>query len=323
MTLLQQNKKSILKFTLSLTLSLIFVYLTVSKVNINESIHSLEKINYFFLIPAIFVHMVGFFIRTRKWQILVEQIKVVKYFELYKILVIGFMFNNILPFRLGEFIRCHLLGKDLQISRSGVLGTIFIEKLSDAIALILIILLFSILFVQTGNLSQNLPMVALVIIILIIIMIFSIVYEKKIIQLLEKLQSHFKIRFIFNLLTSFISGLKTVKSPSTLFKIGLYSLLIWIFEAIPYYIISLAFNFNLNFLQLLLVCSIVNLGLLIPSSPGYIGTFHFFCVLVLVALGISQNTALSFAIIIHLVLFIPITLIGITFFLRRKKDITT
>ena len=316
----QFQAKSLLKFLLSILISILFLYLTISKVDFRETLKSFSDFNYFLIVPAIGLHMIAFFLRSVKWKVLVDNLKKVSLGYVYSITVIGFMFNNVLPFRIGEIARSHILGRDQNISRTSVLGTIFLEKVSDAAALLLLIVILGLSLSKSITILQNSFLIIFILIILIVIVCTAIVFEKKILLILEGLSLKVKrFSIISRLMKSFITGLSSIKSPSTLFKLAILSLIIWCMEALPYYVITLGFNFNLNFLQILFVCSIVNIGLLIPSSPGYIGTFHFFCVLALGAFGISANPALSYAIITHLILWLPITLVGLAFFIARRK----
>jgi len=76
---------------------------------------------------------------------------------------------------------------------------------------------------------------------------------------------------------------------------------------------SYAFKFNLSILDSLLVISIINFGIILPSSPGYIGTFEYFCVQSLFLFEISQEQAIAFAILFHAVQFIIMSVLGILY----------
>lgn len=64
------------------------------------------------------------------------------------------------------------------------------------------------------------------------------------------------------------------------------------------------------------VLGIVNLGILIPSSPGYVGVFHSCVVLSLGIFGVPTGEALAYAIVIHLAQYLPVTLIGLGIFAK-------
>ena len=75
----------------------------------------------------------------------------------------------------------------------------------------------------------------------------------------------------------------------------------------------------------MLIVVIVNIGILIPSAPGYIGAFEFFSISALAIFAVEKSIALSYAIVLHAVLFVPITLIGVFYFWKENlhlSDIT-
>lgn len=77
-----------------------------------------------------------------------------------------------------------------------------------------------------------------------------------------------------------------------------------------------AFGLELGYPVALLVVGTVNLAGLIPASPGQVGVYEFFASAVLTAVGIAQNTALAYAIVVHIVIWLPVTLVGFFFLVQ-------
>ena len=67
-------------------------------------------------------------------------IKTINVRTLFPIVVIGYMANNILPFRLGELVRAYYLKNKEEVSTATALSTIFIERIMDGLALIVILI---------------------------------------------------------------------------------------------------------------------------------------------------------------------------------------
>jgi uncharacterized membrane protein YbhN (UPF0104 family) len=57
-------------------------------------------------------------------------------------------------------------------------------------------------------------------------------------------------------------------------------------------------------------------GISLPSAPGRIGIFEYSCILALSIFGIRQAQALSYGILLHAVVLLPTTLLGLLAFLR-------
>ena len=57
-------------------------------------------------------------------------------------------------------------------------------------------------------------------------------------------------------------------------------------------------------------CATGTLATLIPSSPGYVGTFDYFAILGMMAYGAGRAISTAFAMLVHLLLWLPVTLAG-------------
>jgi uncharacterized membrane protein YbhN (UPF0104 family) len=77
-----------------------------------------------------------------------------------------------------------------------------------------------------------------------------------------------------------------------------------------------AFGLELGYPVALLVVGTVNLAGLIPASPGQVGVYEFFASSVMEAVGVAQDRALAYAIVVHIVIWLPVTLAGFAFLVR-------
>ncbi len=73
--------------------------------------------------------------------------------------------------------------------------------------------------------------------------------------------------------------------------------------------------------------SFTNLGILVPSTPGYVGVYHAACqtALMAVSLGtghtLDPNTAISYAVLVHFVFFVIVTFWGIIAMARYSFEL--
>jgi uncharacterized membrane protein YbhN (UPF0104 family) len=89
------------------------------------------------------------------------------------------------------------------------------------------------------------------------------------------------------------------------------STVIWALELAVMYAVARAFSINAGPADLLFVMLMILFGTMVPSSPGYIGTFEFFGLNALAALGISGGSALGFVVALHATLLLGSTLLGV------------
>jgi len=123
---------------------------------------------------------------------------------------------------------------------------------------------------------------------------------------------------IIPLLGSFIEGLRLSSRPVELFALLFTSALIWGFAIWPVDLLLRSFGIILPFTASMLILVFVVFAIMVPASPGYVGTYHAACVYGLMAFNIEREKALSVALIIHGVSFIPVILAGFYYLWRDK-----
>jgi len=115
----------------------------------------------------------------------------------------------------------------------------------------------------------------------------------------------------------FLDGLASLRSPFNVLMVFLTSVVIWLLETAKYWFVMHAFNFEVSFFALMLMNGIVNLATTIPSAPGYIGTFDAPGIAVLTAYGVDQAMAAGYTLVLHVALWLPITVLGAWFLARE------
>ena len=93
------------------------------------------------------------------------------------------------------------------------------------------------------------------------------------------------------------------------------SIAIWFCSALVYYFCLLAINleetYDLAWYVGLIVLVFTTMSIVVPSSPDYVGTYHYLCQIPLVMFGISATDALSYALLAHVINILPVTLVGL------------
>jgi len=115
---------------------------------------------------------------------------------------------------------------------------------------------------------------------------------------------------LVSLATSITNAGACLRDPRDAIMLIVYSLIIWSLDAALFIAILPAFGIPHSLRDGVVAMSVTNLGLLVPSSPGFIGPFHYFCSRALIAHGVAEPVALAYATLVHLAIYIPITLWG-------------
>ena len=296
----------------------VFVYLAVRSVNISQMLGALADANYWYVLLAVLVNMFSHYLRALRWQYFLAPIKTVHTGSLFSALIIGYAANSLVPAHLGEFLRAFVLGKKQSISASSTFASIVIERIVDVFSLILLMVLvifihpFPRWVVHSGYIMLAVALGAF------ILLIGFKRFEAKstlliqfILKPLPEKIGHKLASMIFN----FLSGVMPLKSSWHYVYVVILSVAIWFCYALGYYICLYAFEsfavYQLPWYTSLVILVITTISIVVPSSPGYVGTFHYLCQISLVMFGVSETEALSYATMAHAIVLLPVTFTGL------------
>jgi uncharacterized protein (TIRG00374 family) len=232
------------------------------------------------------------------------------------------MLNAVVPIRLGEVQRIYVIGGSGS-THGFVLGTIVAEKFLDMLAyavLIGVLLLWIPLPKWMGGSVTALIGITLIQAALLFILALKRDYF---LGLVEKLSQHFSERIREFLLKNFHAGfasLNVFRQPGLVLKLSLVTALIWSAAVLANYWVLLALDIQAPLAASLLVLIAVQAGISLPSLPGKIGVFELTCILALEIFGVSRAIALSYGILLHAVVFIPILVSGLVSFFYLQVE---
>jgi hypothetical protein len=311
-----------LTLTAGIIISAFFAWLGFRNLNFDKLLDTLGQIQVLWLGIAVGVYFVGAYIITWRWHYLLYPVKDVQPNRLFSIVIIGYMGNNIYPARIGEFIRAYILKRNEQVAYVKSLTTILVERIFDG--LVMLVFIFSaLLFVDFEE-----PLLRQVIqfttpLFLGALLIFSFFALRP--HFARRVYSSitgkiFPARFqdkVLRLADHFMDSLAALRNPRLLVLTWTASILSWTVEASTYWIVLRAFDFEVSFWVLMLVMGLANLTTILPSTPGYVGTFHGVVVLTLKAFDVNGEDAGAYAIVMHMVLWLPITIAGAVLLWRQ------
>lgn len=276
------------------------------------------------LLAAVVVATLGFVIRAMRWKILLAPLKPdTSLRSRFAAVSVGFMANNVLPARIGEFARAYTFSRVEPVSVSGTFGTLVVERVLDGVTL-LGILLFAIswsTFPAAGILAEG-PIRAAVNVVMggiglmMVGIVVLLVRPRAFVRIAERVALWLPGDFarpIVDALEAFLDSLTVLRSPVLLAKAVLWSIGFWVFHGTSFWLGMLAFGIRPqdSFIAALFTESVVAFGVAVPSAPGFFGTFHWAANWALSDVyGVEAARSLAFAFGYHLGGWIPITLIG-------------
>ncbi len=279
---------------------------------------ALVRTNYWWLLPSLLFTLLGLIIRAYRWRFFFPEHRKMRLNSLWVSVCIGYMANNILPFRMGEIIRAWILGKKENRSISESFGTIVMERVFDILSILILFVAFIFYFGSSGDvvlptwLKQGAWVLSAISVLALIFLVSLRVWTDRSLKLIklvlgplpEKISSS-----ILRLVESFIQGLSIFSSFSAIFSAFALSMVIWLDLSIAYYCLFLAVGIPSSVLISMFLIVGLAFAVSIPSAPGFIGTFHFVGKEILQIMGLDGNLE-AYVLFAHAMAYIPVVVLG-------------
>lgn len=287
------------------------LYFAFRGVDIAVLLEHAADINFGWLLVAFAITVASYSIRAYRWPFLLPNVQL-SLFQSYRVLILGFFMNNVLPARAGEFVRAHMGAKVTGEKRTLVLASVAAERLVDGLAISIMFVIFAFGLGDAG-LSENLLLVAGLFGIAAVGVLAILWLREPLFELAAKISERFDHKassYTLDRLQVFINGLAPMFSLKRLPIVSVLSFLVWGVELTIYYGVSRACGLELSWSQLVLLMVAVNFSSLIPAAPGGIGVIEAVGSAVLVSIGIGQEQALMTIICQHLTQFLAVGIPG-------------
>ena len=272
------------------------------------------------LIVAVVLGTLTFPIRWIRWRILLGPAGASPQYAapLWHAIAVGFMANNLLPLRAGELVRSYTAARLTGIRFTTVLSSVAVERIFDGLAvvgLLTVALLgfdlprsLSIAGVSVLQLAQGGAVVSAGAFLVAIAILAAPATAERVIRRLTPSTLADKL---VKMVEGIRQGLVALRTPGRLLVVALWSLVLWLMNALALYVGFAAFDIPVSYVGALLLQGLLVLGIAIPSTPGFFGPFEAVIVAVLALYGVANDVAFSYAIAYHITSFLPITLLGL------------
>lgn len=313
------------RFWLGIALSLICLVLVLRNIDFSEVLTSLRQANYAWLLPASLPYVGTIASKVLRWQLLFpHQHTNMRREKLFSALMISYALNTILPARLGELARAYVIGETESLSKSLAISTIVVEKVLDVLTL----LLFLVLLLPLVSLPPWVQKPALVmtpIFLSLLAIILALTYQRQrtlnVVSVCLNRIPRLRGQRLLGSLDSALAGFDVLRSVRRNIVLWAWSLAVWVTGALFILFVMFAFRIDAPPWAAVLLLCVSSLGMTVPSSPGYIGVYHWLIVSVLLIFNVDRELALSFAFALHALTFLPLTLLGIVCMMRENYSL--
>ncbi|MDJ0789635.1 MAG: lysylphosphatidylglycerol synthase transmembrane domain-containing protein [Myxococcota bacterium] len=296
----------------------------------------MARADLWWLIPGSVATYVGsIWVRALRWRYLLRALGEFENAQLFRAMAVGFMANNLFPFRVGELVRSWFLAQETGRSGAAVLGTVIVERVIDAVV---VLALAALVLGSAGARASGVdPGQALVVLSLVAsvplvgVVLLRIAPDFCIGVAMWPANLVLPARWAARLqeiLRQIANGLSSLRPGWDLVWVVIHTLFAWIVLAtLPMYLAIRSLGVDLGGLTgeistAFLLTVLVGAAVAVPSAPGFAGTYHAACKAALVPLGVAPEVALALGTLAHLVFWVSMTAAGLLALRSRGKGLS-
>lgn len=272
---------------------------------------------------AVLVATARFPLITVRWRYLLRiEGEALPFRPLWHATAIGFMANNLLPARAGEFARAYAARQLCGTKFSTAFASIAVERIMDGIALVAIMVAgiwgggfaseTAIGGMTLGGVAKGAGLLFGAMLAVALIVVHWPSPARRLVRSVagRLLSERWAVRVV-GFADGLLGGLDALKSPGRSAAVILWSFAVWLVTAASFWLAFLAFGIDVPWSAAFLLQGLIGFGVAIPSGPGFAGTFEAATRVALALYAIDSTQAVSYALGYHVSTFLPITLLGL------------
>lgn len=306
---------------IGLALSGLFGYLAFRGMDPRAVASALKNADYRFLPAAFLLTYAVLWVRAKRWKVILRGLVEVDTSLLFRVTMIGFLANYVLPARMGELVRAALLGAQKKVSISAAIGTVVVERLLDLLSILLI---FFLVYLsdsipgagsELGKMLNRAASLFLAVAVSLMCLLWLVRnHTRKTVGWVQGSLGRVWPRAsqkLARVLVSFAQGLRPAQGSRDVVELVFWTGCLWVLSASIVILLMEAFALGLPWGSAWFILVALGFGVSVPSAPGFVGTFHFTAMGALLLYGVGRPEALSFAVVLHATCLMPVFLAGI------------
>jgi glycosyltransferase 2 family protein len=298
----------------TIVVTIAFSYIALSGIDFSEAWRALRSCNYWWLIPALVAFGLGNVARGLRWRSLFAPGRRPRPGPTIDAMMIGYLYNNIMPARVGEAARVVVLTQRTSVPPVEIVGTVVVERLYDVLAILVIFFLAQPWLPHVSWFAAAAIAAIVLAVVIAIVAAILVVYGERPIRFLLRPLGRIRLfsgERLDKTVTEIAHGLSGLRNREVAVEAFLWTLTAWMLTALCSYLVAVAFHLHLPFACGVLVAVAVGLSMILPSPPAALGVFEGAAILALKAYGLPKSTILPYALVLHAVNFVPFVLVGL------------
>ena len=286
------SRNALLRGTVGIAISVIAIWILIQSVDIAAAFDVLRTASPAWIAVMLVTTTIDVGARGARWRALLAPIAPLPYRRVLGYTYIGYLANNVLPARLGELYRSHALGEGEDVSRTTVLGTVVVERVVDTVMVVAIAALAVVVLSVRGVMSSAVLLGVAFVSLLVIGLGLGMAAHRlpgaaRVTEIIARWPR------VLELARRLREGLAVAGRPRTLVAALAFSALAWAASTGTFLAAGQAVGVELSLAQAALLTSGVALVTIVPSGPGYVGTFELTVVGIAEGFGISRDDAFA------------------------------
>ena len=293
-------------------------------VSARDLVEGVRRANRWLMLATVALATLTFPIRTLRWRLILRDAGGGAYplRPLWHATAIGFMANNLLPVRAGEFARAYVASRQLPVRFSTALASVGVERVFDGLMLVglMTVSIASPAFPHRADIGRTsvstITATAAAVFGVVLAVAVLVVHRPGPWLALLGRATHAALPArvadrIARIADGLVAGLAVLKSPGRFLAVVAWSVVLWVVNAAAFAVCFRAFGLPVPAAGAFLLQGIIGFGVALPSSPGFVGVFEAATRVTLALYGIDATRALSYAVAYHVGTFLPVTLLGL------------
>jgi uncharacterized protein (TIRG00374 family) len=311
------SRNALLRGTLGIAVSVVAIWILVHSVDVGAAFDVLRTASPLWIVVMLVSTTIDVGSRGARWRTLLAPIAPLPYRRVLGYTYIGYLANNVLPARLGELYRSHALGEGEGVSRTTVLGTVVVERVVDTVMVVAIAALAVVILSVRGVMGSAVLLGLAFVTVLIVVLGLGMAAHRlpgmgRITELVARRPQ------LLELARRLREGLSVAGHPRTVVLALVFSALAWVASTITFLAAGQAVGVQLTVAQGALLTSGVALVTIVPSGPGYVGTFELTAVEIAAGFGIPRDSAFAMGLLVHVMILATTSIGGVIAMVGRQ-----
>jgi uncharacterized protein (TIRG00374 family) len=292
-------------------ISAVFLWLAFRSADLDEVWSTLTDADPLDVALAIAAMTGVYLLQALRWRA-IARARPPSYLRYAEFVVSGVAVNNVLPGRLGDILRARWLAVSSALSSGRALSSVVLDRGADLLALVLLLAISLPRVTDEGGWLVRVSVGAVILVAALLIgLLFARLYTR------HRPRNRRKRGLVRRIARDTLEGLADPLPRTTIAEAAVLSVGAWLIWSLAAFLVARALGIELDLLDVLFVTAVVNLGVAVPSSPGFVGTYQWLAVESLAVVGVSREPALAFAVLLHATWYVPTTVVGGGLLVRR------